>query len=172
MNSAPTPDLAYLDAFPAPSHEAWRAAVDKVLKGGDFEKRLVGRSADGIRIEPLYAAADPASRPVRGEAGRWHVTARLDHPVPAEAQKLALADLEGGADSLSLTFAGARAARGYGLIAEDVAALDAALDGVMLDLIRLRIRPHPARSAERALAGRSRRKARACAGCRRNRFRT
>jgi len=140
MNSAPTP-LAYLDAFPAPSHGAWRAAVDKVLKGGDFEKRLVGRSADGIRIEPLYPAADPASRPLRGETGRWHVSARLDHPVPEEAQKLALADLEGGADALTLTFAGARAARGYGLVADDIAALDAALDGVMLDLIRLRIDP-------------------------------
>jgi methylmalonyl-CoA mutase len=142
MNSAPTP-LAYLDAFPTPSHEAWRAAVDKVLKGGDFEKRLVGRSADGIRIEPLYPAADPISRPVRGESGRWHVAARLDHPAPAEAQKLALADLEGGADSLVLTFAGARAARGYGLVADDAAALGAALDGIMLDLIRLRLDPAP-----------------------------
>lgn len=141
MDSAPTPDLAYLDAFPTPSHDAWRAAVDKVLKGGDFEKRLVGRSADGIRIEPLYPAAEPTGRPVRAEAGRWHVTARLDHPVPEEARKLALADLEGGADSLSLSFAGAQAARGYGLVAEDSAALDAALNGVMLDLIRLRIDP-------------------------------
>jgi methylmalonyl-CoA mutase len=143
MNSAAASDLPYLDAFPTPSHETWRAAVDKVLKGGDFEKRLVGRSADGIRIEPLYPAADPTMRPCRGEAGRWHVAARVDHPVPAEAQKLALADLEGGADSLVLTFAGARAARGYGLIADDVAALDAALDGTMLDLIRVRLDPAP-----------------------------
>jgi methylmalonyl-CoA mutase len=143
MNSAPAPDLPYLAAFPTPSREAWRAAVDKVLKGGDFEKRLVGRSADGIRIEPLYAAADTTRRPCRGETGRWHVAARLDHPVPEQAQKLALADLEGGADALVLTFSGARAARGYGLIADDVAALDAALDGVMLDLVRLRIDPAP-----------------------------
>jgi len=143
MNSAAASDLPYLDAFAPPSHETWRAAVDKVLKGGDFEKRLVGRSADGIRIEPLYPAADPAMRPLRGEAGRWHVAARMDHPLPEEAQKLALADLEGGADSLVLTFAGARAARGYGLVADDVAALDTALDGAMLDLIRLRIDPAP-----------------------------
>jgi methylmalonyl-CoA mutase len=57
MNTVAPPDLPYLDAFPAASHEAWRAAVDKVLKGADFEKKLVGRSADGIRIEPLYPAA-------------------------------------------------------------------------------------------------------------------
>ncbi|KRE17797.1 methylmalonyl-CoA mutase [Bosea sp. Root381] len=143
MGSASTSELPYLDAFAAPTQEVWRAAVDKVLKGADFEKRLVGRTADGIRIEPLYAAATPTQRPRRAEAGRWHVAARLDHPDPAEAQKLALADLEGGADSLTLSLSGARAARGYGLVADDVAALDTALDGVMLDLIRLRLDPAP-----------------------------
>jgi methylmalonyl-CoA mutase len=143
MNSAPESDLPFMDAFAAPSQQAWRAAVDKVLKGGDFEKRLVGKTADGIRIEPLYEAASAALRPLRAEAGRWHVAARLDHPEPAEAQKLALADLEGGADSLTLAFAGARAARGYGLVADDIAALDASLDGAILDLIRLRLDPAP-----------------------------
>lgn len=143
MTSAPDPDLSFMSAFPAPTQEAWRAAVDKVLKGGDFEKRLVARTADGIRIEPLYAAASPPARPLRAQAGRWQVTARLDHPAPAEAQKLALADLEGGANALTIAFAGARAARGYGLVADDVAALDAALDGAMLDLIQLRLDPAP-----------------------------
>ena len=111
MNPVPTADLPYLDAFPAPSLDAWRAAVDRVLKGGDFEKRLVGRTGDGIRIEPLYPAASPGGRPMRGETGRWRVSARVDHPEAAEARKLAMADLEGGADSLTLSFAGARAAR-------------------------------------------------------------
>lgn len=143
MNSAPASDLPFMDAFPAPSREAWRAAVDKVLKGADFEKKLVCRTADGLRIEPLYDAASPAQRPFRSKAGRWHVTTRLDHPDPAEAQKLALADLEGGANALTIAFAGARAARGYGLVAEEVAALDAALDGAILDLIQLRLDPAP-----------------------------
>lgn len=143
MNSADQSDLPYLDAFPAPSEAAWRAAVDKVLKGADFEKRLVGRSADGIRIEPLYPAVSPRERAWRAEPGRWHVAARLDHPDAAKANALALADLEGGADTLTLSFAGARAARGYGLVAQDVDTLDIALDGVMLDLIRLKLDPAP-----------------------------
>lgn len=143
MNSASASDLPYLDAFPQPDLGQWQAAVDKVLKGADFEKRLVGRTADGIRIEPLYPAATPAQRPRRAESGRWHVASRVDHPDPAEARKLALADLEGGADCLVISFAGAPAARGYGLVADDVEALDAALDGVMLDLIRLRLDPAP-----------------------------
>ncbi|MGW9333714.1 methylmalonyl-CoA mutase family protein [Bosea sp. NPDC055594] len=131
-------------AFPLPDQAQWRSAVDKVLKGADFEKRLVSQSADGIRIAPLYPAAPAGLRPMRAATGRWQVAARLDHPSPAAARDLALADLEGGAETLVLSFAGARAARGYGLVAEDVAALDTALDGVMLDLIRLRLDPAPA----------------------------
>lgn len=148
MNPAPLSDLPFMDAFPKPDTAQWRAAVDKVLKGGDFEKRLVGRSADGIRIEPLYPAASPSQRPVRGANGRWDVCARIDHPEPDEARELALADLEGGATALVLSFAGARAARGFGLVAGDVASLDAALDGVMLDLIRLRLDPAPQGAAK------------------------
>ncbi|MCO5092533.1 methylmalonyl-CoA mutase family protein [Bosea sp. (in: a-proteobacteria)] len=143
MTSTAPSDLPYLDAFAAASHDAWRAAVDKVLKGADFEKRLVGRSADGIRIEPLYPAASEPARALRAEAGRWHVAARLDHPLAEAARALALADLEGGADTLSISFAGAPAAHGYGLAADDVATLDAALHGVMLDLVQLRLDPAP-----------------------------
>lgn len=144
MTSTVLADLPFMDAFPTPSEAQWRAAVDKVLKGADFEKKLVGRTADSIRIEPLYRAAPAAeARPLRAQAGRWRVAARLDHPEPAEAARLALADLEGGADSLSLAFAGAPAARGFGLKADDLDALDTGLAGVMLDLVRLRLDPAP-----------------------------
>ncbi len=144
MSSTVLADLPFMDAFPTPGEAQWRAAVDKVLKGADFEKKLVGRTTDGVRIEPLYeAASEEGARPLRAEAGRWRVAARVDHPDTAEAAKLALAELEGGADSLNLAFAGAPAARGFGLQAITVEALDAALDGVMLDLVRLRLDPAP-----------------------------
>ena len=142
MTSTVLADLPFMDAFPTPGEAQWRAAVDKVLKGADFEKKLVGRTTDGVRIEPLYeAAAAQSARPLRAEAGRWRVAARVDHPDAAEAAKLALAELEGGADSLSLSFAGAPAARGFGLTATSLDGLDTALDGVMLDLVRLRLDP-------------------------------
>lgn len=144
MTSTVLADLPFMDAFATPSEAQWRAAVDKVLKGADFEKKLVGRTADGVRIEPLYeAATEQAARPLRAEAGRWRVAARVDHPDIIEASRLALAELEGGADSLSLAFAGAPAARGFGLTAVSVETLDMALDGVMLDLVRLRLDPSP-----------------------------
>lgn len=136
-------DLPYLDTFPTPANEAWRVAVDRVLKGRDFESTLVTRTADGIRIEPLYPAFTPSSLTLGRAPGRWHVAARLDHPDPTKANELAIADLEGGADTLVLSLAGAPGARGYGLVADDVAALDTALDGVMLDIMRLKLDPAP-----------------------------
>ena len=39
---------ALVPEFEPPAREAWLALVDKVLKGGDFEKRLVSRTADGL----------------------------------------------------------------------------------------------------------------------------
>ena len=132
-------DRPLADLFPPATRARWLGLVDGVLKGSDFEKRLVSRTSEGLRIEPLYdKAAEPAPQPTRA-GGPWRVAQRVDHPDPAQAAALALANLEGGADALSLVFAGAPAARGYGLAAKSVEDLDAALDGVMLPLIALRL---------------------------------
>ncbi len=131
-------DRPLADLFPPATRARWLGLVDGVLKGGDFEKRLVSKTADGIRIEPLYDAAAPVAQPVRAP-GPWRVSQRVDHPDGAQASALALADLEGGADALTLVFAGAPAARGYGLTATKAADLDAALGNVMLPLIATRL---------------------------------
>ncbi|ACL60269.1 methylmalonyl-CoA mutase family protein [Methylobacterium nodulans] len=132
-------DLTLAAAFPPATREQWRALVDGVLKGADFEKRLVHRTRDGIRIEALYDAASPAPQPLRGDGtpAPWRICQRVDHPDPAEANALALTDLEGGADALALVFAGAPAARGFGLPGPE--ALEAALQGVMLPMVALRL---------------------------------
>lgn len=135
-----TQSVAYPVAadFAASSDLAWRTLVSGVLKGAPFE-RLVGRSADGLAIQPLYATpATPGARAVRAIPGPWAVCQRVDHPDAAPAQALAMADLEGGADVLNLVFAGSRVAYGFGLQASSVDALDEALAGVELDLISLR----------------------------------
>lgn len=132
-------DLPLAAEFPAATHEQWRALVDGVLKGADFEKKLTARTYDGIRIAPLYAKADPVSQPARAAAGPWRIAQRVDHPDPASANALALADLEGGADALTLVWRGAAAARGFGLAAPTLDRLDDALAGVMLDLIHVRL---------------------------------
>lgn len=130
--------------FPPTSEAEWRKLVDAALKGADFEKRLVSRTYDGLRVAPLYPRAIGAE-PVAGRAAAqpWQVVQRVDHPEPKAANTEALHDLENGATGLALVFAGAPAARGYGLVADKPEAVERALAGVMLDLIALRIETAP-----------------------------
>ena len=112
-----TPDLALAADFPAATAEQWRALVDKVLKGADFDRKLVSTTYDGIAIQPLYTAAD---RPETSEQfpgqpdftrgttaagpphGAWEIRQTQQHPVAAEANHRILEDLDGGVNSLAL----------------------------------------------------------------------
>jgi len=133
MDNRPLAEL-----FEPADRKRWQSLVETALNGADFEKKLVSRTADGLRIEPLYEAAEATGQPVRAP-GPWRIAQRVDHPDPAAAAKQALTDLEGGADALVLAFAGAPGARGYGLTVSDAAGLEAALSGIMLPLIGLRL---------------------------------
>ena len=133
-------ELSLAQDFGTQTREQWLALVAKALKGADFDKALVSKTYDDIRVEPLYARAAAATeRPLVARTGRWRIAQRVDHPEPKRAAEFANADLEGGADALVLVFAGHEGARGFGLTADPVDALDAALNGVMLDLIQIRI---------------------------------
>lgn len=138
-------DLPLAAEFPPATRDQWMALVDKVLKGADFERKLVARTYDGIRVEPLYGKAEgepPRALRAAG-AAPWSIVQRVDHPDAGEANALALTDLENGASGLALVFAGAPTARGYGLGVRTVDDLDRALAGVMLDLVSLRIETAP-----------------------------
>jgi methylmalonyl-CoA mutase len=141
-------DPSFTNPFPPASEADWLKRVETVLKGADFQKKLVARSHDGLAIQPLYARRADAPLVAGGNAGKpWHVVARVDHPDADTAAAQAREDLEGGADALALVFAGSRSARSYGLPCTTPADLDAALSGVHLDLIRLRLDPAPDGSA-------------------------
>ncbi|WP_375464449.1 methylmalonyl-CoA mutase subunit beta [uncultured Methylobacterium sp.] len=135
-------DRPLADLFEPATRARWLGLVEGVLKGADYETRLVARTADGLRIEPLYEPAEPSPQPVRAP-GPWRTSQRADHPEADHANRQALADLEGGADALALVFSGAPAARGYGLTARTVEELETALHGVMLPLIALRVDAGP-----------------------------
>jgi methylmalonyl-CoA mutase len=132
-------DLSLAADFPQATREQWLKLVEGVLKGADFQKKLVSRSHDGIAIQPLYPKAEGSAPIAREQAGRWRVSQRVDHPDPAKANELAIADLEGGADALTLVTRKAPSARGFGVGIGSLEDLDRTLDGVMLDLIHLRI---------------------------------
>ncbi|MGL5166813.1 MAG: methylmalonyl-CoA mutase family protein [Afipia sp.] len=130
--SAETDDLPLASEFPPATRDDWRKLADGVLKGAPFEK-LVGKTYDGLRIEPIYERARNATAiPARAASSPWQIMQRVDHPEAAIANAQALHDLENGANGLTLVFAGANSARGYGL-PPTKEALARALDGIYLD---------------------------------------
>src|SRR5450631_3513424 len=131
MTSA-TDDLRLAADFAPASYDDWRKLVDGVLKGAPFEK-LVGKTADGLKIEPIYPRAHGAA-PIAGRpaAAPWRIMQRIDHPDAVEANAQALHDLENGATGLTLVFAGANGAYGFGL-EPSAETIEKVLDGVFID---------------------------------------
>ena len=133
-------DLAFTSGFPSARREDWLALVERALKGASFDRRLVSKSYDGLHIEPLYErAADACPIAARAAGAPWKIVQRVDHPDPAAANAEALHDLENGATGLTVLFAGAPSANGYGLRDTAFETLDRALAGVSLDAIHLRL---------------------------------
>jgi methylmalonyl-CoA mutase len=127
-----TEDLRLAADFAPATRDDWKKLVDGVLKGAPFEK-LVGKTYDGIRIDPIYSRARGAA-PIAGRAAAapWQIMQRIDHPDAAQANAQALHDLENGATGLTLVFAGANGAHGFGLDPSP-GAIAKILDGVFLD---------------------------------------
>src|SRR5438045_8403023 len=87
MASAPD-DLQLAADFAPASYDDWRKLVDGVLKGAPFEK-LVGKTYDQLRIEPIYPSARGAA-PIAGcaPAAPWTIMHRMDHPNDARGTRL------------------------------------------------------------------------------------
>lgn len=140
MTGSSPSDLA--KGFPAATYDQWRALVDKALKGADFDKRLVSRTADGLKINPLYTRKDalvaaesavPGAAPftrgtkaVRDGLG-WDIRTFHIESDPKTANAAILEDLEGGVHSVALQVGG------IGLPVSKEA-LATALDDVLLDV--------------------------------------
>lgn len=126
-------DLPLASEFPVATREEWLKLVEGALKGAPFEKKLVSKTYDGLNIEPLYQRRSEAQAIAgRPAAAPWEIMARVDHPDPAEANKLAIEDLENGATGLTVVCKGSIGAYGFGLDGSQ-AAIERALDGVYLD---------------------------------------
>lgn len=128
------------EGFTVRSEADWRALAEKALAGAGLDT-LTAHTDDGIAYGPLYSRRTPAT-PIATRSTGWIIAQRLDDPDPARGAAQALVDLEAGAEALAICFEGAGAARSFGLPATEEA-LAAALHGVMLDIVHLRIEPHP-----------------------------
>src|SRR5512132_549394 len=111
-----TDEMPFATEFPPTSEAEWRRLVETALKGAAFDKRLVSRTYDGLRVEPLYQRAAGA-KPVIGRmpGSAWALVQRVDHPDPVAANAQALQDLENGATGLVLVMTSSVSANGYGL---------------------------------------------------------
>ena len=91
-----TDELRLAADFAPADYDDWRKLVDGVLKGAPFEK-LVGKTADGLKIDPIYRRAQGAV-PLAGRPRRaLAIMQRADHPDAKAANAQALHDLENGA---------------------------------------------------------------------------
>ncbi|HRK17628.1 MAG TPA: methylmalonyl-CoA mutase family protein [Hyphomicrobiaceae bacterium] len=144
MSETPKP-LA--DDFPPADAKRWRDLVDKILKGADFERRLVSRTADGIKIRPVYRAEDTgggsAAIGIRAATGAdmgWDIRQVQVGSDPSEVNAAVLDDLTGGASSVLLTVAGGDKPG----LAANARTLAKALDGVLLDVCPVAFEAGPA----------------------------
>jgi methylmalonyl-CoA mutase len=134
------PDVALAAEFEPATREAWLTLVAKVLKGADFERRLVSRPTQGITTQPLYTRAD--ARPATAAVGRygwypggWDVRQRHLEPDPQAANAAILEDLGNGVISLLLQIqAPGQAGLNYGAEALATALAGADLRGAAIAL--------------------------------------
>ncbi len=134
MDDAP---IRLVEDFAPASREDWLKLVGKTLEGGDFDARLVGRTVDGLSIQPLYTAGDaiaasaaPVRAPREGERA-WDIRSLVAQPDPARANADLLAELEGGAASVLIRI---DPTGQTGVAVGSAEGLAQVLDGVVLEM--------------------------------------
>jgi len=105
--------------FPITSYDEWRAAAEATLKGGSFEKKLITKTHEGIKLQPMYRAEDVAGLPhmdslpgfapfVRGtqvlgyKHEPWGVSQELANATPESFNQALRADLERGQTAVNM----------------------------------------------------------------------
>lgn len=138
-----------MTAFDPATRDDWRALVEKALKGADFEKTLVSRTEDGLRIEPIYARSDakpappnPGTAPfTRGTAAHVEGLGWQIHQVVAEADaqtanRVALEELDAGTNGIVLQIA---APGQPGCAIASASEMATVLNGIALDFAPLQL---------------------------------
>jgi methylmalonyl-CoA mutase len=114
--------------FPRTTHEEWKAAADKLLKGAPFDKIMLTRTPENITLQPIYergvleSLPAAASLPGQGDYLRgtrpdgyrlapWDIAQELPYTDPAAFNEALLRDLEVGQNAVSITLDGANALR-------------------------------------------------------------
>ncbi len=99
--------------FPPVTTEQWEAAIMADLKGADYQKKLVWRTAEGFNVRPYYRAEDLQGIKYLGKKSgefpyvrgnrcnnKWRIHETIRVEDIAEANSLALRAIEAGAESI------------------------------------------------------------------------
>ena len=128
--------------FPAVSTEQWEEVITTDLKGADYERKLVWRTAEGFNVRPYYRAenlegieflgSQAGEFPyVRGthNSNNWAIHQSIDVKCPKAANEEALKLLNSGVNSLGFSLCGA----------EEVTAefVDTLLEGICIPAVEL-----------------------------------
>lgn len=129
--------------FATVDRKRWLEFVTKSLGKDTAYESLIGHTDDGLPLEPLHERRRDSTPLTRVDPEScWKIVQRMDDPDPARANRQAKEDLANGASGLSLIFAGAPNAFGYGLTASQES-LEAAFADLPLRDVHLRVDVHP-----------------------------
>ena len=117
-------DLDLKGFFPPHTYEDWKNSAEAGLKGASFDKKLIGRTPEGIDIQPLYLRGDMEPLPHLGEfpgldnrsrggdaAGHlecgWEIAQETADPDPATAGKALRDALHRGQTAVTIALSSA-----------------------------------------------------------------
>ena len=126
--------------FPAVSTEQWEAVITTDLKGADYERKLVWKTAEGFNVRPYYRAENLEGIEFLGsQAGEfpyvrgthkgndWAIHQTVNVKCPKAANEEALKLLNSGVNSLGFCFPEAATAE----------AIDTLLEGICIPAVEL-----------------------------------
>lgn len=106
--------------FPPVSTEMWEAQINADLKGADYEKRLIWKASDGLKVKPYYRSEDiknlrfteslpgeyPFVRGTNSDNNNWEIRQDIESADIALSNKIALEAIERGADGVGFRVKG------------------------------------------------------------------
>lgn len=121
--------------FPSQTPDSWAALAQKALRGADLDETLGRTTIDGLTRGPVFFSRPDASHAVdaapRDLYLPWGIRQTLVEAGPERANAAALDDLMGGVSELELRL---DPTGQFGLKANEIELLDAALKGVDLTI--------------------------------------
>ncbi|WP_417476998.1 methylmalonyl-CoA mutase family protein [Maricaulis sp.] len=121
--------------FPAQTAASWRVLAEKALRGADFETAVDRHTIDGLKRGPVFfdrpAGTGAVDTTPRDPHLPWGMRQSIVEATPDDANAAALDDLLGGVSELDLRL---DSTGRFGLKANELERLDAALKGVDLSL--------------------------------------